>query len=84
MYDEANKAYYISYYEERKLKTSLPYVLHQADLLAARVEYENRDKTPTTLSKPKTSAKKEATKTKALSSVGSDSLKNVMSNFFND
>lgn len=84
LYDEANKSYYISYYEERKLKTSLPYVLHQADLLAARVEYENRDKTPTTTSKPKTQHKKEATKTKALSSVGSDSLKNVISNFFDN
>lgn len=84
LYDEANKAYYISYYEERKLKTSLPYVLHQADLLAARVEYENRDKTPATPTKTKAQPRKEAIKIKALSSVGSDSLKNVMSNFFND
>lgn len=84
LYDEANKAYYISYYEERKLKTSLPYVLHQADLLAARVEYENRDKTPVSTSKPKVQPKKEAIKTKALASVGSDSLKNVISNFFDN
>jgi hypothetical protein len=82
LYDEANKPYYISYIEDRKLKTSLPFVLHQADLLAARVEYENRDKTPSTPTKPKTLTKKEPMKTKALSSVGSDSLKNVMNNFF--
>ena len=89
LYDESNKAYLISYYEERKLRTSLPYVLHQADLLAARVEYENhRDTTPAP-KKPTTkqavgASKKEAIKTKALASVGSDSLKDVMSNFFND
>lgn len=86
LYDEANKAYLISYYEERKLRTSLPYVLHQADLLAARVEYETRDTTPATTksSKSTTTSKKEAIKTKALASVGSNSLKDVMSNFFND
>jgi hypothetical protein len=82
LYDEANKPYYISYIEDRKLKTSLPFVLHQADLLAARVEYENRDKTPASVSKPKPTAKKEVVKTKALASVGSDSLKNVITNFF--
>jgi hypothetical protein len=82
LYDEANKPYYISYLEDRKLKTSLPFVLHQADLLAARVEYENRDKTPASVSKPKPTAKKEAIKTKALTSVGSDSLKSVITNFF--
>jgi hypothetical protein len=40
MYEEANKAYYISYDVNSRLRTNLPYVLHQADQLAARVEYE--------------------------------------------
>ncbi len=84
LYDEANKAYYISYYEERKLKTSLPYVLHQADLLAARVEYERaKSETPTPAPKPtKKTMTKEQVKVKALGKVGSPNLKSLMDNFF--
>ena len=40
MYDESNKAYFISYDVNSRLRTNLPYVLHQADQMAARVEYE--------------------------------------------
>jgi len=40
MYDEGNKHYYVSYDPSSRLRTNLPYVLHQADQLAARVEYE--------------------------------------------
>jgi hypothetical protein len=40
MYDESNKHYYISYDVNSRLRTSLPYILHQADQMAARVEYE--------------------------------------------
>lgn len=38
LYEEANKSYYIAYSEEYKLKTDLPYIIHQADLMAARIE----------------------------------------------
>jgi hypothetical protein len=40
LYDESNKAYLISSQNESKLRTSLPLILHQADILAARVEWE--------------------------------------------
>ena len=40
LYDEANKKYLFSYLPEQKPRTSLPFILHQADLLAARVEFE--------------------------------------------
>ena len=40
MYDESNKHYYISYDMNSRLRTNLPYVLHQADQAAARIEYE--------------------------------------------
>lgn len=40
LYDESNKAYYISRVPESKLRTFLPYILHHADLSAARFEYE--------------------------------------------
>ena len=40
MYDEANKAYYTAWSDDGKLKTNLPYILHQADMIASKVEYD--------------------------------------------
>lgn len=40
LYDESNKSYLMSYQVESKLRTTLPIILHQADMLAARVEWE--------------------------------------------
>jgi hypothetical protein len=40
LYDDANKSYLISWGPETKLRTSLPYIIHQADLLASRIEFE--------------------------------------------
>lgn len=92
LYDEANKKYYLSYSPEQKLRTSLPYILHQADLMAARIEWErdwltslNGGKTSLDIKTksnilgitPNTS-KKLSTKTKALNSIKSDGLKNLL------
>jgi len=40
VYDEANKAYYVSYNPESKLRSNISYILHQADMLASKVEYD--------------------------------------------
>lgn len=40
LYDDGNKAYLLSSQNESKLRSSLPLILHQADILAARVEWE--------------------------------------------
>jgi hypothetical protein len=40
LYEESNKAYLMSFSPETKPRTSIVYVVHQADLLAARVEFE--------------------------------------------
>ena len=40
LYDEANKKYLMSFSPETKPRTSLPFILHQADLMAARIEFE--------------------------------------------
>ena len=40
LYDQANEAYLKSWSPETKPRTSLIYILHQADLLAARIEFE--------------------------------------------
>ena len=38
MYEEANKSYYISYQKERQLKSNIAYILHQADMMASKIE----------------------------------------------
>jgi len=40
LYDEHNKPYFMSRTADSKLKTNLGYVMHQADCMAARIEYE--------------------------------------------
>lgn len=40
LYDESNKPYYIAYDKNARLRSNLPYILHQADSIAAKVEYE--------------------------------------------
>ncbi len=40
LYDDANKAFLISSNNESKLRSCLPFVIHQADMIAARVEWE--------------------------------------------
>mgnify|MGYP000566090171 CR=1 FL=1 len=40
VFDEANKAYFFSYQESSRQKTSIVSVLHTADFLASKVEYD--------------------------------------------
>ena len=40
LYDEGNKKYLHTFMPEQKPRTSLPFILHQADLMAARIEFE--------------------------------------------
>jgi hypothetical protein len=54
LYDEGNKPFLISGQNESKLRTSLPLILHQADMIASRVEWERE-----WLDKVGTPAKKE-------------------------
>ncbi len=60
LYDDANKPFFISHTRESKLRTNLPIILHHADHMAARIEFEmwdrnegSQQKTPTTKSKPR-------------------------------
>ena len=92
LYDEANKPYLINWMPETKPRTSLIYIVHQADLMAARIEFEREwlpklkgnlppaEKNFTLDSK----TKKTSIKTKALSNVKSEGLKNIMDDFFKD
>ena len=40
LYDKANESYLKGFMSETKPRTSLPFILHQADLMAARIEFE--------------------------------------------
>lgn len=40
LYDDSNKAYYVSFSPDSKFRTNLINILHQADLLASKIEYD--------------------------------------------
>lgn len=41
MYEEANKPYLMAFNPEARLRTNLPIILHHADMMASRIEWEN-------------------------------------------
>lgn len=41
LYEESNKSYLLTFSPESHLKTTLPHVLHQADLMASQIEKQN-------------------------------------------
>jgi hypothetical protein len=47
LYDDVNKPYYISFNPDSKLRTNLPHILHQADFLASKIEYDTWKNTNT-------------------------------------
>ncbi len=88
LYDAANEKYLKAYMPEQKPRTSLPFIVHQADLMAARIEFEREwlpklngsleeQKGNFTLNdKPKSASKQQ----KALGSIKSEGLKNLLDN----
>ena len=86
LYDDANVKYLKTFLPEQKPRTSLPYILHQADLMAARIEFEQEwlpklnnqnsvenQKTQFTLNN-----NTKSTKAKALKNVSSPGLKSML------
>jgi hypothetical protein len=88
LYDEANKKYLMTYMPEQKPRTCLPFVLHFGDMMAARIEFErewfpklNGDVPAKKNFKMETKKPAPAAaKQKALSSVRSEGLKNLLDN----
>ena len=79
LYDPANEPYLKNFMPELKPRTSLIFIIHQADLMAARIEFEQvwlSKFNEEVLDKPK--AKKLDVKTKALGSMKSEGLKNML------
>jgi hypothetical protein len=88
LYDEGNKKYLMTWSPEQKPRTALPFIIHQADLMAARIEFEKEwlpkfkngvetKKTNFSLNKDE---KKTPIKTKALGTLQSEGLKNLLNN----
>jgi hypothetical protein len=89
LYDDANKKYLMAFMPEQKPRTSLPFIIHQADLMAARIEFErewlpkfknpvpSQDKNFILSDKPKSNQSKQQ---KALGSIKSEGLKNMLDN----
>ena len=83
LYDEANNKYLKTYLPEQKFRNPLPLILHQADLMAAYIEFRREMGSEIGQEqKPKTdnftlNTKTTSTKTKALGSVGSEGLANI-------
>ena len=86
LYDPANDKYLKSYMPETKPRTSLPFILHQADMLAARVEFEKewlpkfKNNVDTSKKNYTLSNNNKSTKTKALGTISSPGLKNMLDN----
>jgi hypothetical protein len=91
LYDEANKKYLMGYLTEQKPRTALPYIIHQADLMAARIEFEREwlpklqgsvdtSKKGFTLETNKKYPSKDSKQTKALGSLKNEGLKNLLDN----
>jgi hypothetical protein len=85
LYDEANKPYLLSWAPETKLRTSLPIIIHQADMMAARIEFEREwlDKlNGTPVEKPKQTISQPNKKPAQISVPENSNLKDIMNTFF--
>ena len=85
LYDDANKPYLMSWSPETKLRTSLPFIIHQADLLSARIEFEREwlDKlNGTPVEQPKQTISQPNKKSVQITVPENSNLKDIMNTFF--
>jgi hypothetical protein len=87
LYDEANKKYLFAFMPEQKPRTCLPFILHQADLMSARIEFEREwlpklkgEDSVEPQKKNYTLKSKTSSKSKALNTLSSPGLKNMLDN----
>jgi hypothetical protein len=84
LYDAGNEKYLKGFMPEQRPRTSLPYILHQADMLAARVEWEKEwlpKFSQNSVEEPKKQfnlKSKQSSKSKALNTIKSPGLKNML------
>jgi hypothetical protein len=82
IYDESNKPYLLGWSPETKPRTSLYFILHQADFMASRIEFEGEwlPKFNSSVKTKKVKLEKTTIKTKALGNIKSEKLKNLLDN----
>ena len=82
LYDDANGPYLKGFMPETKPRTSLPYILHQADLMAARIEFEREWNGKFGKEQPKQRVSKQDRVNTNLDKIGSgkDNLMNLVKN----
>ena len=84
LYDPGNEKYLKGFMPEQRPRTSLPFILHQADMLASRVEWEKQwlsKFSQNSVEEPKKQFNlktKSNVKSKALNKVSSPGLKNML------
>ena len=81
LFDESNKPYFMSRTADSKLKTNLGYIMHQADLMAARIEFETWYKDRPTQSTP---IKKQYAKKALSNSTDNVNAKEMFKDLFGD
>jgi len=86
LYDDGNKKYLMAWSPEQRPRTALPFIVHQADLMASRIEFERewlpkfKENTSKNFKLDSTSEKKVPIKTKALGTVKSQGLMDMLNN----
>lgn len=81
LYEEGNGQYFKPYSKDRTMSTSLPIIIHQADMMASRIEYEMWKSSPQRVTTETRKNKRSKPKTV---STANDSAKDVFKNLFGD
>ena len=79
LYEEGNGQYLKPYNKDRALSTALPLIVHQADLMASRIEYETWKSGPVVAIKETRKVKRQ----KQLSTAN-ESAKDLFNDFFKE
>lgn len=83
LYEDSNKPYYISHARESKLRTNLPIILHHADHMAARIEFEMWDRNQSTPERqPVIKERRKPNVPTDMTNDQKDDLMNVFNNLF--
>jgi hypothetical protein len=82
LYEDSNKPYYISNARESKLRTNLPIILHHADHMAARIEFEMWDRNSGSQTKQPVKESRKPSIPQNMSAEQKDELLNVFNNLF--
>jgi len=83
LYDDANKPYYISHSKESKLRSNLPIIIHHADHMASRIEFEKWNNNEPQQKKVTTNSKAKPNLAESLSDEQKEDLKGVFDKLFN-